>query len=332
MNKETDGIVMLNGTAANLERQTVVVLGAPRGGTSMVAGTLSKLGVFMGDAQGLAPFYENAELAACAKARDAKAARAVIARLAREHPRWGVKVLPEGWRFWLRRGLLDEPAYILVFRDPLAVAKRRLVSKAGVEAMQTQTATAAADRLTRSHVLRELRRALWLAFGLLAFLRFNRRPALIVSYEKAVTRPADFVRGVAEFIGVTDRAKLQEAIAFVSPSPRAYVMRSSTFSQLDAEAGLYGYLDEVEAKSLTGWALSLADEQPVRLELFVNGVLSATTTAQTTREDVARADPRFRADCGFAFHLPQPPRRGDRLEVRIAGTGIHLVNSPFTLT
>lgn len=336
MNNENDGLVVLNGTAAALPRKTVLVLGAPRGGTSMVAGTLSKLGAFMGDPQGIEPFYENAELGACSKARDLKAARTVIARFNREHPLWGIKVLPKSWRFWLRKGLFHEPVYLVVLRDPLAVAKRRLVSKdkALIAAMERGRGTATADMMSDGSVLRELFRALLLNFRLLAFLWFNKRPALLVSYEKAVTRPMDFVKGVSEFIGVTDAARMQEAVAFVTPSPKAYVMRSSTFSQLDSTAELFGYLDIVEASALTGWALSVADPRPLRLELFVNGELAATTTADVPRDDVAKADPRFRAAAGFAFQLSpdRRPAKGDRLEVRIAGTDVHLVNSPFTVT
>jgi hypothetical protein len=42
--------------------KTLIVLGAPRGGTSALAGALDKLGVFMGDnADG--PVYEDLELA-----------------------------------------------------------------------------------------------------------------------------------------------------------------------------------------------------------------------------------------------------------------------------
>ncbi len=338
MNKENDGLAVLNGAAASMERKTVIVLGAPRGGTSMVAGTLSKLGVFMGAPDGLAPFFENAELGACSKARDMQAARAVIDRFNREHANWGIKVLPKSWHFWLRKGLFHEPVYLVVFRDPLAISKRRLVSKdkALIKSMASVAGDGgpASDELVfDKYLLKELFKALFLNLRLLAFLWFNRRPTLIVSYEKAVTRPADFVDGVAKFIGLNDPARLQEAIAFVTPSPKEYVMRSSTYSQLDAQATLFGYLDLVDITALTGWALSVADDHPLTLELFINGALVASTVADLPREDVRQADPRFRLASGFVFHLTpgRSPVKGDRLEVRIAGTDTHLVNSPFTV-
>lgn len=338
MNKENDGLARLNGSAAGLREKTVIVLGGPRGGTSMVAGTLSRLGVFMGAPEGLAPFYENAELGATAKAGDRAAARRVIARFDQEHTHWGIKVLPKSWRFWLRKGLFREPVFVVVFRDPLAVAKRRLVSKDKALVRQlgdeaTGAAAASSEQLVGRYLLRELLRALFMNARLLAFLWFNRRPALVVSYEKAVTRPEDFVRGVAEFIGLGDPRVIEETIAFVTPSPRAYVMRSSTYAQLDPQGRLFGYLDVVEAGRLAGWALAAGDAQPLALELLVNGQRVAATRAETPREDVGRADARFHARCGFEF-LPSEGavwRRGDRVEVRVAGTEVHLVNSPGTV-
>lgn len=338
MNKENDGLALLNGSAAGLPHKTVIVLGAPRGGTSMVAGTLSRLGVFMGAPEGLSPFYENAELGTCAKAGDRAGAGRVIARFDQTHTHWGIKVLPKSWRFWLRKGLFREPVYVVVFRDPLAVAKRRLVSKdkalvrqLGQEA--TGAAAASSEQLVGKYLLRELLKASFMNARLLAFLWFNRRPALVVSYEKAVTRPEDFVRGVAEFVGLGEPGRIDDAVAFVTPSPRAYVMRSSTYAQIDPQGRLFGYLDVVEPGQLAGWALAVGDEQPLVLELFVNGERVATTRADAPREDVARADPRFHPRCGFGFTPAAGAgwAAGDRVEVRVAGSGEHLVNSPSTV-
>ena len=49
MHKENTGAVILNGDCSAMPYKTVIVFGVARGGTSMVAGTLSKLGVFMGE-------------------------------------------------------------------------------------------------------------------------------------------------------------------------------------------------------------------------------------------------------------------------------------------
>lgn len=224
------------------------------------------------------------------------------------------------------------------FRDPLAVAKRRLVSKdkalvrqLGQEA--TGAAAASSEQLVGRYLLRELLKASFMNARPLAFLWLNRRPALVVSYEKAVTRPEGFVRGVAEFVGLADPRRIDEAAAFVTPSPRVYVMRSSTYAQLDPQGRLFGYLDAVEPGHLAGWALMVGDDQPLRLELSVNGQQVAAALADAPHEDVARADPRFRVCSGFQFD-PVPGAawaRGDRVEVRVAGSGEHLVNSPATV-
>ena len=66
----------------------VVVIGTARGGTSMVAGCLYHLGVFMGDKLH-PPVYEDVLLAEAMEAGAMKEARSLVARYkAREQP-WG---------------------------------------------------------------------------------------------------------------------------------------------------------------------------------------------------------------------------------------------------
>ncbi|MFO1337212.1 MAG: hypothetical protein U1F53_03095 [Burkholderiaceae bacterium] len=334
MSKDNDGLAVFNGDGAAGPAKTVIVLGAPRGGTSMVAGALSRLGVFMGVPDKLAPFFENAELGACAKAHDRNAARATIQRYDAAHPLWGIKVLPKSWRFWLLRPMFHQPVYVVVFRDVLAIAKRRVTSMD--KTLLAQRIKAGDGRYLGSlaHDDRALlRQMFWAALfnlRLLAFMHFCRRPMLVVSYEKALLRPQDFVDGLARFLGIQDAGRTAAAVAFVKPSPRDYLMRSTTHAQLDAEGTSFGYVDTVEAGMVTGWALRLGSDQATELVLAVNGQALQSTRASVPRPDVEKADPRFNANCGFSFELPAgaPLRPGDRVEVTVADSGLHLVNSP----
>lgn len=334
MSKDNDGLVVFNGDCAPWPAKTVVVLGAPRGGTSMVAGALSKLGVFMGVPDKLPPFFENAELGVCAKARDRGAARSTILRYDADHAIWGIKVLPKSWRFWLVRPMFRQPVYVVVLRDVLAIAKRRATSMDKTLLAQRLKATggqyAASMVHDRDAMLRQMFWAAMFNLRLLAFMYFSRRPMLVVSYEKALLRPQDFVDGLAGFLGIQDQSRRSAAVAFVKPSPREYVMRSTTHAQLDAEGKHFGYVDVVEARLVTGWALSLGADESSELLLKINGQPVQTTHAAIPRPDVQKADPRFRADCGFTFELPDGAvlQPGDRVEVTFAGNGPHLINSP----
>ena len=153
--KENTGFSILNSHAADMPYKTVIVLGVPRGGTSMVSGVLAKLGVFMGSQDKLEPFYENTELGLCCKLKDKKKAQKTIAIYNDKYAIWGIKIFPKAWLFWFSRAYFRHPIYIVVFRDILAIAKRQVVS------------------LDKS-LLTEMFKALWFNGCLLVFLRFNR--------------------------------------------------------------------------------------------------------------------------------------------------------------
>jgi len=315
MHKENTGVAVLNGDCAEMPNKTIIVLGIPRGGTSMVAGVLSKLGIFMGLQANLAPFYENGELAACFKGKDKAKAKKIIASYNGQHAIWGIKVLPTAWRFWLCQDWFREPVYVVVFRDVLAISNRWVIS------------------LNKS-LLREMFIAIGLNFCLLLFLTFTKRPALIISYEKALLFPEGIVTGLCDFLGLSGSAPLREAIQFINPSPPSYVMRSTTDCQLDADANYFGYLDHVDSTKVVGWALSISENNPINIELLINGQQKQVIQANALREDVHKANNRYRENCGFivTFNEKDKLNKGDRVEVRIKEKNIHLINSPFIVT
>lgn len=298
-----------------MPHKTVIVLGIPRGGTSMVAGIVAKLGIYMGSEYKLAPFYENHELGICIKERDKAKARKIVAINNDRYPTWGIKVLPRGWPFWFIRPIFREPVYIVVFRDVFAIAKRNTVSM-------------------NSSLFKEMFIANFLNFCLLGFLAFTKRPALILSYEKALLRPEDTVQGFATFLGITDAILLNEAIQFVKPSPSDYLMRSTTQCQLDANANYFGYVDIVEKNQIAGWVLSVSDKNPVTVELVINGQRKQLIEADLIREDVQKANVKFRENCGFAIALDDANRlkKNDCVEVKIRDSNIHLINSPYAVS
>ena len=104
-------------------QKTYVVLGCPRGGTSLIAGALKTAGVYMGDYR--TPQYEDPEF----KVPIADAARAVNI-LAPVIKRRNMKYENWGWKFpnsiyYIRniQQLLINPVYIFVYRDPISIAK-----------------------------------------------------------------------------------------------------------------------------------------------------------------------------------------------------------------
>jgi hypothetical protein len=307
MHNKNSGIAVINKSCINMPNKTVLVMGVPRGGTSMVAGAVSKLGIFMGPEFKMVPFYENPELELCAKTKKKIAAKKIILDYNDTHSNWGLKILPRGWWFWLARPMFREPVYIVVFRDILAIANRRRVS------------------LDKS-LLKEMFISNWHNLCLLLFLAFTKRPALILSYEKALLSPEDFVKGLAKFLEVNNNSKIEETIQFITPSPTNYLMGS--------DPNYFGHLDHVESTTIVGWALSLADKNPIKIEILINGQLYSVIEACSKREDVLKANPRFREDCGFVvvFNEQNKLNKGDCVEVRILDKNIQLINSPYIIS
>ncbi len=299
------GFTVLNGDAADLAYKTVLVLGIGRGGTSMVAGVLAKLGVYMGEQ--LSSRYQDSMLLDCINRNDKRQAKKIIHERNGKYPVWGVKKL----RLWRWDKLFREPVYVVIFRDIFATANRRVT-------------------LFNIELLTEMFKIVGLNFLLLVFLRLSKRPILIVSYEKALLFPEDFVTGLSLFLGLDDPVKKAEAAQFINPSPTEYTASLLNYRANREKRAYLGYIDQLDVNLITGWALSTSNPHPVYLELFVNGVLKQSVTADLSRPDVASEDRRFHENCGFVFELSGDDslNSGDIIDVRIAGSTEGLVNSP----
>lgn len=276
----------------------------------MAAGTLSKLGVYMGE--DLPTLYEDSVIGLCLRQNDKRQAKKIIAERNEKYAVWGFK--KPTLRLWSWLPLFREPVYIVVFRDLFATANRRVVS------------------LDKS-LLKEMLKVLGVNLCLLLFLRLSKRPVLIASYEKALLAPEKFVSGLIQFLGIDKPSAATDAVEFINPSPLAYTMRSTTRSQLDADGQWFGYIDIAEAGRIAGWALSVADQNVVEIELWINGSREQMILANLPRPDVQSVDSRFHLNCGFVFEFQEHRRlnNGDQIEVRIAGPQLPLINSPLKI-
>ncbi len=280
----------------------------------MAAGVLAKLGIHMGLENELAPFYENDELNRAVKGKSRRQIKQIIAQYDRQYLNWGKKIMPKRWLFWLLAIPYRNPCYVVVFRDVLSVAKRQVVS------------------LDKS-LVKELFFANLFYFCILFFLALTKRPVFLLSYEKALISPESLVEGLAEFLGVDDIALKRDAVGFIQPTPPDYAMRSTTSSQLDAGGQFFGYVDSVSPRKIVGWADSPSINSPLNLDIMINGEKIDTVQVGLLREDVFLSNPKFRKNCGFELSLAENDRLrpGDRLEVKIAGKDLHLINSPYVI-
>lgn len=174
--KKNSGFKVLR-PAKPVDEKTLVVLGSPRGGTSMLAGLLRELGFFMGDR---VDRYNHEDWAFLTD--DVEQIRATIAQRNEEHPVWGWKV-PDSIHYLPEIAPdLRNPHYLVVFRNPIAVASSM---QRYTEDLSLQTA---------------LRRALEYFVRIEEFLAQRKAPVLLVSYEAAVADPKGLIEAIGQFV------------------------------------------------------------------------------------------------------------------------------------
>lgn len=158
--------------------RTFVVMGSYRGGTSMVAGTLRLMGVFMGRLLGKG---NNEDLDF--QETDSSKIRKVVAERNTSLDVWG-------WKFPGSLDHIDEivddlrnPYFIVICRDPVAIAQR--------ECFLGNYSANQALNIASSHQAK-----------LLDFVFNCHCPVYLVSYERVMRQKEEFVRDLNVFTGL----------------------------------------------------------------------------------------------------------------------------------
>jgi hypothetical protein len=178
------------------DRRTFIVLGAPRGGTSVVSGAIQLLGISMGstgDYQHEDPLFRT-ETPMATK-------RQVIGIRNKAHARWGWK-LPNTVQYFNEvRDIVANPVFITVLRNPLDVMMSAVRhDKDVLHEGHFQTPFGHYHRM--SAVIRENPRV----------------PVFLFSYEALIGRREDFVDDLIAITGATPTDEQRAAaLDFVNP-------------------------------------------------------------------------------------------------------------------
>lgn len=299
---ENSGFVVLNDGPAPRER-TLIVLGVARGGTSMVAAALHHLGVFMGPR--LSAVYEDMEICGPMEASDRAAFDLVVRQRNAAHALWGFK--RPGAVEYVRRyeACFRSPQYLLIFRDPFAIANRNALSMS-------------------LDIVAGLRRAQDELQRLVAFAAGCRHRTLLISYEKALLAPDAFVAALAQYVGISDPVRLAAARGAIEPGAERYLRQSRAWRA-------QGRLEAARGRVVRGWAVVDKAEAPVQVEVSVNGKSFGAVTASQWRQDLSRVGRPETGACGFRLELPPSARlkAGDEVRARVVGDVEDLRNSPL---
>jgi hypothetical protein len=186
------------------ETATIIVVGIPRSGTSMVASVLKTLGLFIGKEIDGAVF-EDREIAAAIDSRKLARFAAIAEARNAEHRMWGFK-RPEAYKQLAKLcSACRNPRVIVPFRDMLAIALRNKISMQMDALEQLPRLAAQYDALTTA----VLRAAV---------------PTLLLSYEKSLQFPSETVTEIASFCGIqADRETISKAAEIIKNSEARYL-------------------------------------------------------------------------------------------------------------
>lgn len=261
---------------AKRKNSPIVVVGTARGGTSMIAGALAKLGVFMGD-RAAPPVYEDVRLSEAFEKKDDESIKSITSEYSINHERWGWKRPSSINYLEYVEKQIDSPSYIFVFKDILSIAQRNSISML-------------------SDILPSMEGALKQYGSCLNFLKNGNHHAMLVSYDKAVTSPAILIDSLIEFCQITpSREQISDAISFIQPNPSEYLDQTRITKASGMITSVYG-------TRVTGWARFIHTQKPAGLDFFVNDELVG--------QAIANLAPEYPQDqpsenIWFEFHIPQ---------------------------
>jgi hypothetical protein len=280
--------------------RTFIVTGLHRSGTSLVASILRQAGLFMGSEINDAVFEDEA-ISRILVVQDLAALRHAIAERNANHAAWGFK-FPMLWRA-LDAGQLtmfDHPRLIVTFRDPVAMAVR----------------TSLSEYRDPMRVLRDV------ASDQVAMLMFVEQltcPNLLLSYEKALTFPHDFIDAIMRFCGMPESPLHDRLVGLIELNRPRYL--ASARRRFD------GLIEGVRGGQLYGWCQLTRSVEPVTLEVLVDDRVALTLVADTFRQDLLDAGI-GKGSHGYFVELDALQARPDQvIRVRVARHGIELDNS-----
>ena len=184
------------------ETSTTIIFGVARGGTTMAARVVSSLGVDLAEGSNINFEDEqfNLQKLGLNPKRDEQQLKDHLLKLLEQrnsqHNHWGWKYPNAAAYLPLILERVRNPRLICILRDPLASSSRELRA----DAIQQQ-----------GNEERRLRQAMRAMDTNIALIHQNAHPTLMVSYEKAIQKPAPFVRALALFLGIEPTAQAIDA-------------------------------------------------------------------------------------------------------------------------
>lgn len=277
------GVFCLNAPAKGLqavEKKTLLVLGAPRGGTSAIAGALSAMGIFMGRGAS-APVFESLALSNAIENDRKDQVRDLVDEFNSAHDVWAYK-RPGFTRFVNEfHEFFRNPVYLVILRDPVATASRSFLS----------------GRLKLNY-LKKLRKVIAVYEGIVDFIDSSGAPTLFISYEKLLHDPAGTLAILGEELGLHLSAEdIALGARFIEPSPEHYL-------EVSRAERIEGEWETFNRNTIAGWAKYVNKTMtiPPKVTLFQGEQPLATVSADSPHS-IAKDKNETPTNCGFNISL-----------------------------
>lgn len=200
------------------ERKSILICGAPRGGTTFAASVFFHLGVPFKRARKdrISPRKEHNGLKEAVQAGDLGRARQIIDEFSSDHPVWAWKLPEIERRFSTISEMVPNPHFVVIFKEPLSIAVRSATRRSKNPIAVLQQVVAVHQRLAEIAATTE-------------------HPLLLVSYDKVITKLPKFLAAAAGFAGVSfyDEAAV---IAGIREDGRRYLGEAPSGSPVPASS------------------------------------------------------------------------------------------------
>lgn len=322
MNNNADFLIK-NVENKNSESKCIVVVGVARGGTSAIASSLSSIGIYMGD-EARSPTYEDHRLINCipSKVGSVLSSKAwnqfsiVASGYSQSHDQWGFKYPNIHKHLPKIHSVLDRPKYIFVYRDILAIANRR------------------SDIHSESYIDSQYN-CLRIYKNIVSFVEKYSPYSLHVSYEKLLLNKEVYIESLSEFCGteLSEAVKIS-ALKSIEASPRDYVQWSQHQKQVKrfGNTSYKGVVQSVTTEKVVGWACDTSSEEPVSVDIVVNGKVIKKCIANQHRQKIFRKFSTPTPLVGFQCIFDAPLSSSVSIKVVISDTEVELINSGKTIS
>ena len=205
--KVSSGII-LNFEQKIKDRETYVVFGNPRGGTTMIANILIRLNIFMGEnlKNNLEDNFFNLDyLRRENKGLSNNQLIKIISRNLKlrndQNKVWGWKYPRSSYYLENIQDDLINPKFICIFRDPFAIARRNIFRHSKDPCDTIKEAT----KLTLRNI---------------NYIQNAKKPSLICSYENILSNKLEFIKLINNFIGnpINNENDLKELCKAINPT------------------------------------------------------------------------------------------------------------------